>query len=57
MVVSQTANVGETFELLWEVVFVEHRIGTVLDNLQRHGAEHRGKLVYALRPGKEKERT
>ncbi len=56
MVVSQTTNVGETFEFLWEVVFIEYRIGTVLDNLQRHGAKHRGEFVYALRPGKKKER-
>lgn len=54
MVVSQTTNVGETFEFLWEVVLIEYRIGTVLDNLQRHGAKHRGELVYALRPGKKK---
>lgn len=56
MVVSQTTNVGETFEFLREVIFIEYRIGTVLNNLQRHGAEHRCKFVYALRPGKEKER-
>lgn len=56
VVVSQTTNVGETFEFFWEVVFIEYRIGTVLHNLQRHGAEHRGEFVYALRPGKEKER-
>jgi len=54
--VSQTTNVGETFEFFWEVVFIEYRIGTVLHNLQRHGAEHRGEFVYALRPGEEKER-
>lgn len=56
VVVSQTTNVGETFEFFWEVVFVEYGIGTVFHNLQRHGAEHRGEFVYALRPGKEKER-
>lgn len=54
VVVSQTANVGETLEFLWEVVFIEHGISAVFDHLQGHGAEHRGELVYALRPGKKK---
>lgn len=54
VVVSQTANVGETFEFLREVVFIEYGISTVFNHLQGHGAEHRGKLVYALRPGKKK---
>lgn len=46
---SEAADVWETLELLWEVVFVEHWIGTVLYHLQRHRAKHRRKLVDALR--------
>lgn len=45
---SEAADVRETLELLWEVVFVEHRVGAVLHHLQRHRAEHRRKLVDAL---------
>lgn len=48
---SEAADVGEALELLWEVVLVEHRVGPVLHHLQGHGAEHRGELVDALRPG------
>lgn len=45
---SEAADVWETLELLWEVVFIEHRVRTVLHHLQRHCAEHRRKLVNAL---------
>jgi len=47
---SEAADVGEALELLREVVLVEHGVGAVLHHLQGHCAEHRGKLVDALRP-------
>lgn len=45
---SEAADVWETLELLREVVFIEHRVCTVLHHLQRHRAKHRRKLVDAL---------
>lgn len=51
---SEAANVGEALQLLWEVIFVEHRVCAVFYHLQGHRAKHRRKLVDALRSGKEK---
>lgn len=48
---SETADVGETLEFLWEVILVEDWVCTVFHYLQGHGAKHRRKLVDALRSG------
>lgn len=53
---SEAADVGEALQLLWEIVFVEHRVCAVLHHLQGHGTKHGCKLVDALRSGKEREK-
>lgn len=44
----QAADVGETFQLLGKVVFVEDGVGAVFHHLQGHGAEHAGEFIDAF---------
>lgn len=50
---SEAADVWEALKLLWEVVFIEHRVCTVFYHLQRHCTKHWCKLVDALRSREE----
>lgn len=51
---SEAADIGKAFELLWEVVFIEHWVCTVFHYLQRHGTKNWCKLVDTLRSKDEK---